>query len=190
MMYQLWWIDVETTGLDPRVDEIIEIALIKTTCNPLRRELSSILQRYTALREPSVPISLEASKVNGLTLNDLMGKHFDMELLQNIIAGADAFVAHNASFDRGFFEMLFPEVNRKKWFCSMKNIDWKGWGFPSCGLQSLLRHHHIFPERAHRAESDIVSLYRLLQEPNPLEKAYFWEMWDKTYQQYAAWKAT
>ncbi len=183
-MYELWWIDVETTGLDPITDEIIEISLIQSYCDPVKRFLSPIQSKYTGLREPSCPISIEAFKVNGISLEQVMGKHLDHELLTNIITHTDVFIAHNASFDRSFFEKLFPEVMEKKWFCSMNGINWKKWGFASLGLQSLLKSHHIFPKQAHRAESDVVSLYRLLQEYNPMEKTYFWEMWDNNYHRF------
>ena len=184
MMYRLWWVDVETTGLDPLRDEIIEIAMFLTECDPQRKWLSPVSQLYTGLQEPSCPISPEASRVNGLTLEHLQGKRLDMELLKKIVHEADGFVAHNASFDKGFVEMILPEVRNKMWFCSIAGIEWKKWGFASAGLQSLLRAHHIFPSKAHRAESDIQSLYLLLQEHNPLDKSYFWEMWDNSYHRF------
>lgn len=183
-MYRLWWVDVETTGLDPMHDEIVEIALILTECDPMRKWLSPVLQKYVGLREPLCPISPEASKINGLTLQNLQGKQLNMELLKRIVHEADGFVAHNASFDKGFLEMILPEVRNKMWFCSLSGIEWKKWGFSSASLQALLRAHHIFPARAHRAESDIQSLLLLLQERNPLDKSYFWEMWDSTYHRY------
>ncbi len=183
-MYQLWWVDVETTGLDPRKDEIIEIALMRTDCDPSRRWLSPVRQKYVGLREPFCPISVEASKINGLTLKQLTGKKLDNTLIESIILEAHVFIAHNAPFDRSFLEMMFPDIRHKMWFCSMKDIEWKYWGFQSVGLQSLLRAHQIFPHRPHRAESDILSLYQLLQEHNPHDKAYFWEMWDRNYHQF------
>lgn len=183
-MYQLWWVDIETTGLDPRKDEIIEIALIRTDCDPSRRWLSPVKQKYVGLREPYCPISVEASRINGLTLEQLTGKTLNYILMESIIREAHGFIAHNASFDRSFLEMMYPEIHQKWWFCSMKDIDWKHWGFLSSGLQSLLKAHQIFPHRPHRAESDILSLYRLLQEHNPTDKSYFWEMWDRNYHQF------
>jgi DNA polymerase-3 subunit epsilon len=153
-------VDVETTGLSPAKDEIIELCII------LFRSDSSgsyvIEEEYIGLREPSCPIHPAASRVNGITYADVCGKDLDYERVSNLIDRADFLIAHNASFDRNFLACLFPDIRKKNWYCSMSGINWLGKGCPNRRLQDLLSYHGINPGRAHRAGDDVRATLEIL----------------------------
>ncbi|EEG77290.1 exonuclease domain-containing protein [Dethiobacter alkaliphilus] len=156
------FVDVETTGLSPRKEEIVELAICLFAYRRDSGEITRIVDRYVGQREPGVPVSPGAARVHGLRMADLRGKQLDTARIEAILHSAEFIVAHNASFDRGFVARLFPVSGRKQWLCSMSGIDWKGKGFPSRGLQNLLRAHRIDAGRAHRAEDDVLATLKLL----------------------------
>ena len=57
------------------------------------------------------------------------GKVLDREKILAIFRKADAVIAHNASFDRGFIIRLFPDTIENDWYCSVRQIKWKSYGF-------------------------------------------------------------
>jgi DNA polymerase-3 subunit epsilon len=156
------YIDVETTGLDPACEEIIELALLLFAYDPMNGRICGILDEYVGLREPEVPISPNAAAVHGLTEEIVRGKRLDLERVRGMAARAELLVAHNAQFDRSFVERLIPEVSTKTWLCSMSGVGWRRKGFVSRRLQDLLKVHGITVERAHRAEDDVRAAVRLL----------------------------
>jgi DNA polymerase-3 subunit epsilon len=112
-------IDVETTGMSRSVDEVIELAalLVDYDCN--LQDVFHIHDRYCGFREPTVPIDPRAGAVHGITAAMLQGKSLDERRIRTLIESADFIVAHNASFDRAFFERLFSEFGNKPWLCSL-----------------------------------------------------------------------
>lgn len=171
------FIDVETTGLDPSYDQIIEMAVVLFAFRPGTGEILGIVDTYSGLQEPTVPISPGAQRVHGIRLQDVRGKRLDRDRIQSLLSRADILIAHNAKFDRGFVQRLFPEVAKKPWYCSMSGIDWYGKGFRSKGLQQLLRAHRIRPGKAHRALDDAKAAVTLLGRGNP--KPYLKELLER-----------
>jgi len=163
-------IDVETTGLYPGSDEIIELALVLFSYD--RYGITGIVDSYCGLREPVGEISRGAFRVHGLTKDDLKGERLDLERIKEMIERADFLVAHNAEFDRGFVTKIIPAAKRKPWFCSMSGVSWRG----GRSLQALLDRHGIQPEQAHRALADVEGVLALLSKENGLGKTYFAEM--------------
>lgn len=163
-------IDVETTGLYPGFDEIIELALVLFSYD--RQGITGIIDSYCGLREPLVEISSGAFRVHGLTKEDLQGERLDLERIKDMIDRADFLVAHNAAFDRGFVSKIIPAVKRKPWFCSMSGVSWRG----GRSLQALLDRHGIVPDQAHRALADVEGVLALLSKVNGLGQTYFTEM--------------
>jgi DNA polymerase-3 subunit epsilon len=119
-------VDVETTGLSPYEDEIIEIALIKFSFDKATGEVLDILDTYTSLREPKSSTAIakydEAYKIHGIPFSIVKGKEFDHDHVNSLLDDAEYGFAHNSSFDRSFVFGMYQKVNDLKWHCSMKHI--------------------------------------------------------------------
>lgn len=134
------FIDVETTGLDPAAHEVVELAIALVAFDRETGDILGIVDEYAGLRDPGFPIPADATRVHGLRSTDVRGKRLDDARIRAMLERAEFLVAHNASFDKAFVTKLYPEVQRKRWVCSMRSIPWKQKGFPSRGLQSLVGH--------------------------------------------------
>jgi DNA polymerase-3 subunit epsilon len=170
------FIDVETTGLNPSKDEIIEFALVLFSFDRNSGEILKVVDEYSGLREPSCSISREASKVHGITKRAIRGMTLDKNRIEAMLEQTEFLVAHNANFDLGFVARLFPASTLKPWFCSMQGIDWKAKGFASRGLQNLLRDHGIEVAQSHRALDDAKAALTLLSRCSKNGETYFAEL--------------
>ncbi len=160
-------VDVETTGLQPARHEIIELAILVFAFNRDSGDLLTLVDEYVGLREPSVPIPAAATAVHGITLDTVRGCSLDHAKVRGILHTAEVLIAHNADFDRAFLTALYPELDGRRWLCSMRDIDWRARGFASRSLQALLAAHRIQPNSAHRAGADCHALLALLTQPLP-----------------------
>src|SRR5690606_18833404 len=156
--------------------EIVELALVLFAFDRATAEILGIVDEYVGLREPAKPIPPEATAVHGITLDHVRGKRLDDARIITLVERAEFLVAHNAPFDRSFVARLYPHASAKVWLCSMRGIDWRGRGFYSRGLQSLLRAHRIDVARAHRGEDDVKAALRLLATRNAAGEPYFREL--------------
>ncbi len=170
------FIDVETTGLNPAYEEIIELAISLFAFNRESGKILGIIDEYIGLREPSCPISRGAFLVHRISKQTVQGKVLDQIKIEALISQADFIIAHNAGFDKGFVGRLFPMVLAKPWYCSMNGIKWYQKGYPSKALQKLLIAHQIHVDRAHRAGADVQACLMLLSLMNQNGVTYFQEM--------------
>lgn len=103
-------IDIETTGDNPEVDAIVEIASVDAAkwskpTNPMSR-----------LVNPGKPIPPLASAVHHIVDADVI----HAKPIENVIppfCGADIYVAHNASFEAGFLAKHIGDVT---WLCTYR----------------------------------------------------------------------
>jgi DNA polymerase-3 subunit epsilon len=167
------FVDVETTGLDHRSDEVVELAIVLFAYDRSTGRILDIIDNYTGLRDPGRPIPKGATAVHGIRDRDVRGKRLDDRRVLSLIGQADFLVAHNASFDRAFVERLYPQVKGKFWACSMRGVPWKDMGFASRALQNLLRDHGIVPKRAHRGADDAAAALSLLAKQDANGRYYF-----------------
>jgi DNA polymerase-3 subunit epsilon len=154
-------VDVETTGLDRKNDLVIELGLRKFQYDPEAGEIVSIGESLSALQDPGRPLSPEIIELTGLTDGDLKGQKIDWQKVDSLLADVDVVIAHNASFDRPFFDRFARESRQKLWACSLRQINWDAKGFPSAKLEILCLYHGYFTA-AHRALNDVDALVCLL----------------------------
>lgn len=158
-------LDLETTGLDPRKDEIIEVGMVEFTYDVGGR-IVSIGETFSRLRQPKAPLSPEVTKLTGLTDEMLAGQTIEPDEIAAFIDRAALVVAHNASFDRRFAEAFCPALAQKPWAYSYTQIDWKGAGFESAKLAFLAAGLGFFHE-GHRAAHDCLATLEVLSAPLP-----------------------
>ncbi|HOP74989.1 MAG TPA: exonuclease domain-containing protein [Bacillota bacterium] len=170
------FIDVETTGLNPAVEEIIEMAIVLFSYHRQTGKILETIDQYVGLREPSCPISPGAYRVHRISKKAVQGKILDHSRIETMINQAEFIIAHNAQFDLSFVKRLFPEAASKPWLCSMTGINWYRKGYRSRGLQNLLTAHDIQVETAHRADADVRACLLLLSHQNPEGKSYLLEL--------------
>lgn len=172
-------IDVETTGLSPYYDEIIELSIDLISFDPNSCQPVAITDSYFGQREPSIRISPGAGAVHGLTLDDLRGKRLDHSAITRVISRADFLVAHNAAFDKGFVIQLLPECCSKPWLCTMRDIDWSREGCTHRSLEALLDWLSVSADRLHRAKTDTAAVVALLTRFGMDGRPFFAQLLEK-----------
>jgi len=100
-------LDAETTGLNYRTDEIIEIGVIAFTFND-EGELGDVTGVYGGLQQPTIAIPADITRLTGIADDMVAGQVIDTALLNALIEPADLIIAHNATFDCPFCEAFSP----------------------------------------------------------------------------------
>lgn len=157
------FLDTETTGIDTRRDEIIELAMVPFDYDPEGR-LCAIYAPFVALNQPGKPIPPEVTQITGITDAMVEGHAIDPSQVAAFIAPAVIIVAHNAAFDRPVVERLTEAFKLKGWACSMSQVDWKGEGFEGTKLSYLASQCGFFFD-GHRAENDCLAGLEILGRP-------------------------
>ncbi len=154
------FVDVETTGLDPNRDEVIELAIVPFTY-ALDGRIFEVREPFQRLREPGQPIPPEITALTGITDEMVAGHAIDPAEVAAFASGAAIVIAHNASFDRRFLERLSDVFVTKPWACSMSQVDWTAEGFEGNKLAYLAMGAGFFYDR-HRATHDCLAAIELL----------------------------
>lgn len=160
-------IDVETTGLNKKSDEIIEIGLRRFLFNKVTGELLKSVDSYSAFQDPGRPLTDDIKRITGLTDEMLAGKHIDWARVDALLSESGLIIAHNASFDRPFIDRHSKVSPGKTWACSVKQIDWSSKHYPSQKLEILSIFHGFFTD-AHRALHDVDALLHLISHQDGL----------------------
>lgn len=150
-------LDMETTGQDS-ADSVIELGMIRCRYDADGR-LSSVDELLDMFEDPGKPIPPEITNLTGITDGMVSGRHIDEAKVRDMLRDEPTVVAHNAEFDRPFFEKMFP--NSLPWACSMAGIPWRERGHDSAKLAMLLEREGWFFD-AHRAHMDCLATAWLL----------------------------
>ncbi len=148
-------VDLETTGYDPDRDRIIEIgaAIMRGP---------DIVETFTTLVDPVVPLSAEITKLTGITNEMLRGAPSPEAAVSELLAfiGDRDIVAHNASFDRAFVERVAGRhALRGTWIDSLEVVRIAVPRLRSHRLTDLAAAFGIAPDGpAHRALPDVEAL--------------------------------
>jgi DNA polymerase III subunit epsilon len=153
-------VDVETTGLDPRHHEIIELGMTPFSYG-LDGAIFTVGQSFQRLRQPTEPITPEITALTGITNEMVAGHSINLAEVASVVAPVSLIIAHNAAFDRRFLERLSEVFSPKPWACSLTQIDWASEGFEGTKLAYLAQAVGFFYDR-HRAMHDCLATVELL----------------------------
>ena len=167
--------DVETTGMSPVNDRIVEIAAIRV-------DFDGFHSRFHSLINPGIRIPDEVIRIHRISNAMVEKSPSFISVGKEFIsfAGDSTLVAHNGRFDLSFLqESLFRhgiELWKGKTMDSIAIIKHAYPGLPSYSLQNLQRHFSLGTEdgQAHRAFTDVewtleifrMSMQRLLDASN------------------------
>ncbi len=164
-------VDTETTGLNHRVDEIIEVGAVAFTFDD-DGTIGDVVGVYGGLQQPRAPIPGEITKLTGITDEMVSGQEIDIAALRHVVEPADLVIAHNAAFDRPFCEAFSSLFRDKAWACSVTEIDWSARGFEGTKLGYLIGQAGYFHD-GHRAVDDCFALLEVLdQEGKDTDKPF------------------
>ena len=157
-------IDTETTGPDVQVDQLVELGLIKFEYEVETGKVCRVLERFSGFNEPTIPISPEASAVNGITFDMVKDHRISAMDIEEFLGGVSFIAAHNARFDRVIAEKLFPSLVGMEWACTLTQIPWQEMGALTRKQEVLCMEQGFF-YHAHRAVVDCEALLYLLSKP-------------------------
>jgi DNA polymerase III subunit epsilon len=154
-------VDVETTGMDPKVDQIIELAVIVFEYEAATGQVGPAVGCVSGLEDPGRPIPPEVTAIHGITDDMVKGRRLDEGAVVTTLRNVGLVISHNASFDRPFLEARLAIFSTLPWACSLNDVEWRAHGFTSASLEFLAYRAGFFYE-AHRAEVDCRAVLAVL----------------------------
>ncbi len=155
-------IDIETTGGSFKTGRITEIAVYLHSG-------SRLIDEYTTLVNPEVPIPPFVAKLTGITDKMVSVAPTFSEIaneVQNFTAGA-VFVAHNANFDYNFIREEYRRLGmefRRKRLCTVQMSRRAFPGLPSYSLDKITSELGIALDGHHRADVDALATMKLFEK--------------------------
>lgn len=174
-------VDVETTGLDPVTDRVIEVAVLVV-------ERGRVVGRFHSLLNPECRIPAESTNINGLTDEDVAVAPTFTEIAQDLLpqVANRTLVGHNVKFDVSFLAAEYGRAGHKdaaqalteqclpQALCTAATarelIPREAVGRYT--LANLAQHCQLSSSPAHRAQQDAATtfdlthrLYKIAQDP-------------------------
>lgn len=152
-------VDLETTGLDPVRDQIIEIGALEVVAGKPGRSFTTLVQPVTV--QPGQFISPFISRLTGITNDGLLAAPGAAKALETFgrFLGDRIVVGYNTGFDMGFLQQGFQkELHRplaNDWVdvLPMARTVFPLWEHHR--LNNLAAYYHVENPQAHRALSDV-----------------------------------
>lgn len=157
-------IDLETTGLNPEVDQITEVGAVLWDT-----EINAPIKFFNKLIKIKGSVPSEIVELTGIT-DELLEKYGEQpdDVWADFAVFADegdAFMAHNAPFDRAFLEKEFAGIDGDLWIDSSVDIDYPG-QISTRKLTHLAAEHGFVNPFAHRAISDVLTMLQIAAHYN------------------------
>lgn len=159
-------VDFETTGLDPLKDSVIEIGAITWDTERKRPCLF-----YDALIKVPAPLPKIITEITGIT--DLYLDKFCISAenafknLNILIEHCSYIVAHNAPFDKSFYEQtciqLGAPITKKPWIDTATDIPYSD-DIQTRKLKHLAAEHAFLNPFSHRAIPDVLTMLTILSK--------------------------
>ncbi|MGB3715661.1 MAG: exonuclease domain-containing protein [Candidatus Promineifilaceae bacterium] len=167
-------LDTETTGLFPGVGHrVVELAAIRMETSSSR--VWRVTDQFSQLINPGRSMDPDASRINGILDEDLLGKPSFEDISEEIFALTEGalLVAHNAQFDASFLGMELHIMNIYKprrdyygipnpWLCTLM-VARRNFHFGNNSLGHIARMLGVRTGRAHRALGDVFTTAEVLK---------------------------
>ena len=125
--------DVETTGINPDSDRIIELGICLFEYDRQSGRICRVLGSGEWFEDPGFSIPPEITKITGITDEIIAGYPIDERAVSDLLGQVVLVIAHHADFDRRFLKRRLPTLATEHWACSRFRIDWKAVGVRSLG---------------------------------------------------------
>lgn len=145
-------VDLETTGLSPVENEIIEIGAVLV-------EDGKVKETFSELVKPSVMIPAKITEITGIDDTMVADKKPVGEVLERFLAfaGDRPLLGHNLKFDYSFLKVNGEKIGKRINSTGMDTLKIAKQVLPelsSRSLASLCEYYHVENECAHRAYED------------------------------------
>ena len=153
--------DLETTGLSPDRDEIIEIGAVKVV-------EGKVTDRFMHFVKPDMPISAEVSSLTGIS-NEMVGDAGPTDrIIYDFLQFCESYpvIGHNLMFDYRFtcrYAKKYYMDFQKEGIDTLKIARKVLPDLPSKSLESLCTYYNIVNASAHRAYHDALATAKLYQ---------------------------
>ena len=154
-------VDLETTGLSPSYNNIIEIGIIKVSG-------LKIIDSYQSLVNPQRELPYYITQLTGITSDDVYNAPFFEDIANEVadFMSGHIIVGHNLSFDKSFlrkeFEACGKDVLSQHDVCTLKLARRMYPMLKSKSLGSVCHHLGVHNMSAHRALGDAKVTARIL----------------------------
>lgn len=161
-------VDVETTGLRPRRDRIIEVAVLIS-------DGESVVDSFSTLVNPQRALPADIAAMTGIRANALEGAPAFYEIARRIVEMTEncILVAHNARFDYSFLKYEFKRLGyhfQRKQICTMRLSRKMVSGLTNYRLKHICKTLNIDLIEAHRAERDARATFELFKQLNAIRE--------------------
>lgn len=154
-------VDTETTGLQPGLDHIIELAAVKVVNG-------EVVDEWHSMVNPGVYIPMESTQISGITSEMVMEAPQFKDLSSSFVTfmAEGVFVAHSVDFDRDFVNIHLSKVGLSilpnPYLCTFKLAKQVHPNLNRYGLSNLAEVFGIELPQAHRALHDARATAQLL----------------------------
>ena len=154
-------IDTETTGLDPKYDEIIELSAVKV-------RNGKVVDEYSTLVKPPYDASEFITELTGITNTELQHAPKLSQVLNEyvIFLGDDIIVGHNVNFDINFIYDKYLDLTSKDFsndfVDTLQLARFLLRALPHHRLIDLVEYYGISEEVEHRGLSDAYAAWYVL----------------------------
>ncbi len=153
--------DLETTGLDPTKNDIIEIGALKVRDGKVE-------DRFMEFACPKERISPKIEELTGITNDMVANSRCSQEVVKRflVFCGEDILIGHNVIFDYSFVKMnaVSQGMSFERFGIDTLKIARKMHkDLPSKSLESMCQYYNIENKSAHRAYCDALATAKLYQ---------------------------
>ncbi len=156
-------LDFETTGLQPEIDRVIEVASILF-------QDGEPADRFTTLVNPGIPIPDIIEEITGITNDMVADSPAESKIVDDLFKfiGDYPMVAHNTPFDLSFLKTMAERQNKalaeRKLYDSLTLSRCMLYFQPSHNLSAVSDYFSLSTEGAHRAEYDTENCGKIFVE--------------------------